>query len=124
MALSADQQKQLGHKLGPLSKANLVFETQTLKTGSEDHVVVFVSLNPLTYDIVKANLKHFEDDKITELLIKDATLLKDGTYMIKTFEKELTSPAIAEQAHAVLAACQESILAMHEFVMGILSIKE
>lgn len=124
MPLSASQKKQLGNEHGPFSKANLSFETAILKTGHMEFVLVYVDLNPLTYDIVKANLKHFEENKIVELLIDSAQLQKDGSYRTDAFQKELTEPAIAEQAHAVLASCQDAVIAMHQFTMGILSIKE
>lgn len=84
-------------------------------------MVVFARINPLTFEIVSKNLKHFEEDDTVRALIAHAKLEAEGKpYRSETYRQPLIHPEVVEHAQNVLAETKAGIQRMHSFVNGII----
>lgn len=88
MKLTQKQRDKLWGETGPYSETRLTIETRILDDSvSRIFVVVEVSVNPLTYEIILKNLKEFINDSVMDraqiaLKYAEETLIKMHQYVI------------------------------------------
>lgn len=125
MKLTRKQRDQLWGEGGPYSEARLSIETRILDDSvSRVFVVVEVSINPLTFEIISKNRKHFKDDEMILQLIDHAD--DRGQYfghVAQSFMHEYTDEDVLKDGQKALDYSKETIINMHQFVMDLLNIK-
>src|SRR3990172_4163221 len=111
MQLSDSQHQKLWGDGGPYSEVNLVIQDRILDDRvSRRMVKVQVVLNPLTYEIIRKNLKHFENDEPVLQLIGHADKRGQHGYIASAFEAELTDPSVPQIAQEKVTFCNEVVI--------------
>lgn len=125
MKLTQKQRDQLWGEQGPYSEARLSIETRILDDRiSRIFVVVEVSINPLTYEIIDKNIKQFADDEmITQLITHAENCGQNFGYVSMAFIAEYRDESVMKKAQKVLEYSKSTIIKMHKFVMDLLDLK-
>ena len=126
MKLTQQQSDKLWGEDGPYSQANLIVQTRILDDKvSRVFVEVEVDINPLTYEIIKQNMKQFKDDQMITQLIEHADSRgQDFGYVCSAFSREYRDESVMEEAKMRLEYTKKTIIKMHKFVMDLLDIKQ
>ena len=126
MKLTQKQRDQLWGEQGPYSEAKLIIETRIL----DDHVsrifvVVEVSINPLTYEIISKNIKLFKNDPaITKLIEHADNRGQDFGYVSMAFMREYIDESVMKEAQKTVEYSKATIIKMHKFVMDLLDLEK
>lgn len=125
MKLTQKQHDQLWGEQGPYSEAKLIIETRILDDQvSRVFVVVEVSINPLTYEIISKNIKQFKDDPMITQLIEHADNRgQNFGYVSMAFMQEYIDESVMKAAQKTVEYSKETIIKMHKFVMDLLDLK-
>jgi hypothetical protein len=125
MKLSQKQRDQLWGENGPYSEARLSIETRILDDSvSRIFVVVEVSINPLTFEIISKNSRYFKDDPMILQLIDHADDRgQHFGYVAQAFMDEYRDESVLEEGHKALEYSKATIIKMHRFVMDLLNLK-
>ena len=110
---------------GPYSQANLIKQVRILDDSvSRIFLVVEVSINPTTFEIVKKyrNSTEFKDDIMIQQLLDGAEYRgPDFGYVAMAFEREYEDDNVLLSADIALEYSQKSIIKMHKFIMDKIS---
>lgn len=122
MKLTQKQRDQLWGENGPYSEARLSIETRILDDSvSRVFIVVEVSINPLTYEVISKNRKHFKDDAMILQLIEHADNRGEHFgYVSQAFMAEYRDEAVMKKAEKALEYSKAVIIKMHRFVIDLL----
>ena len=104
---------------GPYSEAHLIVETRILDDRvSRIFILVEVSINPYTYECIRAHRALFQNDEMIQQLIdhSDYRGQPDG-YVSMAFSDEYRDSEVMVEAQAAVARCKNTIIKMHRFVM-------
>ncbi len=125
MKLTQKQRDQLWGEQGPYSEAKLIIETRILDDQvSRVFVVVEVSINPLTYEIISKNIKQFNDDPMITQLVRHAyNRGQDFGYVSMAFMREYIDESVIKEAQKTVEYSKTTIIKMHKFVMDLLDLK-
>lgn len=110
---------------GPYSQANLIVQTRILDDRvSRVFVEVEVEINPLTYEIIKQNIKQFKNDpSITQLIAHSDFRGQDYGYVSSAFSCEYRDESVMKEAKNALDYSKKAIIKMHKYVMDLLGIE-
>lgn len=124
MELTQKQRDKLWGEVGPYSQANLTLETRILDDKvSRVFIEVEVNINPLTYEIIKQNIKQFKNDPmITQLIAHAENRGQEFGYVSCAFSREYKEESVMEEAKKCLEYSKKTIIKMHQFVMDLLDI--
>jgi len=124
MKLSQRQLDKLWGEDGPYSQANLIVQTRILDDKvSRVFVEVEVEINPLTYEIIKQNIKQFENDPMISQLIDHAENRgQEFGYVSCAFSRQYYDESVMKEAKKALEYSKKTIIKMHKFVMDLLDI--
>jgi len=124
MKLSKSQIDKLWGEDGPYSQANLIIQTRILDdTVSRVFVEVEVDINPLTYEIIKQNIKKFKDDPMVTQLIDHADFRgQEFGYVSCAFSCEYYDESVMNEAKKALEYTKKTVIKMHKFVMNLLDL--
>lgn len=122
MKLTQKQRDALWGGTGPYSQTNLILQTRILDNSiSRIFLVVEADINPLTYELVKKHRAQFADDpKILQLLDHTEYRGQEFGYVISAFEAEYKNDSVMREAQERLKYTIETLIKMHEFVMGLI----
>ncbi|MBI5620680.1 hypothetical protein HY949_02805 [Candidatus Gottesmanbacteria bacterium] len=104
---------------GPYSQVHLIVETRILDDRvSRIFVVVEVSINPYTYECIRAHRALFKSDEMIQQLLDHSEYRgqPDG-YVSMAFSDEYTDAQVMEDALDATDRCKHTIIKMHKFVM-------
>ena len=123
MQLTQDQRDQLWSKEGPKFAATLTFDTHILNDKvSKILVIVDILINPLTFEIISKNRKHFANDTVILQIIDEADDQCTGiSFTWCPYRMEFKSEDDLNDGHKTLVICQEALIRMHKFVMELLA---
>ena len=124
MKLTQKQRDQLWGESGPYSEAKLIVETRILDNlVSRIFVVVEVTINPLTFEIISQNKKQFKDDPmITQLIEHSEDRGQNFGYVSMAFMGEYLDESVMKEAKKALEYAKKTIIKMHKFVMDLLDL--
>ncbi|MBU2524957.1 hypothetical protein KKG71_07225 [Patescibacteria group bacterium] len=124
MKLTQKQRDQLWGEVGPYSEAKLIVETRILDDQvSRVFIVVEVSINPLTFEIISKNSKQFADDQmIIQLIEHSEDRGQSFGYVSMAFIQEYRDESVMKEAKKVLEYTKTTIIKMHKFVMDLLDL--
>ena len=123
MQLTQDQRDRLWGQDGPKSVARLTFITHIGNHQvSKIIIMVDIEINPLTFEIISKNRKHFANDCVILDIINQATPECGGfSYGWMPCRIEYKEADDLNYAQETLAICQEAVIRMHKFVMELLA---
>ncbi|MBI5619480.1 hypothetical protein HY950_00785 [Candidatus Gottesmanbacteria bacterium] len=104
---------------GPYSEAHLIVETRILDDRvSRIFIVVEVSINPYTYECIRAHRTLFKSDEMIQQLLDHSEYRgqPDG-YVSMAFIDEYRDSEVMEMAQEAIGRCKDTIIKMHKFVM-------
>lgn len=124
MKLTQKQLDKLWGDGGPYSEARLIIETRILDNSVSRVIVrVEVSINPLTFEIIKKNIKYFEDDDLIVNLVKNAQDYgPDHGYVAEAFFEEYIDDTVLKKGREALQYSKDTIIKMHNFVSDLLGL--
>lgn len=123
MKLSDHQRSRLWGEDGPYSQARLVFESRIFDDQiSENVLLIEVSINPFTWEIIeKADVSFRHDTQVRELMENSYCLDEDKGYVAKICFGVFTGDeSVLRNAQKYLESIQKALIRMHEYVMEIL----
>ncbi len=110
---------------GPYSEVKLIIETRILDERiSRTFVIVEVSINPYTFELIRKHKTLFYSDKMIQQLLEHSEYRgqSDG-YVSMAFSEEY-GPDVLEKAQQSVEYCKNTIVKMHQFVMKQLNNKK
>lgn len=124
MKLNQKQVDKLWGDGGPYSEARLIIETRILDNSVSRVIVrVEVSINPLTFEIIKKNIKHFADDDLITNLVTNARYYgPNHGYVAEAFFEEYVDDTIIKKGREALEYCKDTIVKMHHYVIDLLGL--
>lgn len=123
MKLSHKQQHRLWGENGPYSEARLVFESRIFNDEvAENILLIEVSINPLTWEIIEKSEACFKHDTQVQELIKNSYCLDDdkGYIAMMCFGEFKGDESTLKKAQEYLISIQKALIRMHEYVIDIL----
>lgn len=125
MELTPEQQKDLWGDHGPYSEVRLQSHVQLLDLSQSYPLIeVIAFINPLTFKVIKQNLRLFKEDTLVCYIISKAEYNKknEGYDSCVYFSKEITDE-VMRTAGQYLEKTKEAVLRMHEFTMELLELE-
>ncbi len=122
MKLSDKQRDRLWGENGPHSRARLVFESKIFDDEiSENILLIEVSINPFTREIIeKAKLYFKYDPRVQELIENSYYQGDDKGYVAMICFGECNDELVLKKAQEYMLSIQKSLIRMHEYVIDIL----
>lgn len=121
MKLSKKDIEKLWGQDGPYSEARLSIETRILdERVSRIFLIVEVSINPFTFETVRAHRKEFSDDIFIQDFLDHAEYrgLPDG-YVACAYQEEYETQKL-DEANEHLKECEHAIVRMHKYILMML----
>lgn len=123
MKLSNKQRERLWGENGPHSRARLVFESKIFDNEiSENILLIEVSINPFTREIVEKAKLYFKHDSGVQELIENSYYQGDdkGYVAMICFGEYDGDELVLKKAKEYMLSIQKSLIRMHEYVINIL----
>lgn len=119
LLLSNEQKGKIWGESGPYSEVYFIIETRILDdTISRVFLKVEVSINPLTFELVKKHKEQFKSDKRIQDILEYAQYRDEAHgYEASLFSVPYDSELL-DTANKVLQETEEAIITMHKFVMN------
>ncbi len=119
LVLTKKQREKMWDEEGPYSEAYMTFETRILDEAiSRIFIKVYVSINPLTFELIRKHKEQFENDKrIVDILEYGELQHEEFGYEAQLFQAPYDHETL-EIANQILGEVEEAIIKMHKFVMN------
>ncbi len=106
---------------GPYSEARLVIETRILDESiSRIFLLVEMSINPFTFETIRAHREEFSDNLLIQQLLDQAEYqgIANG-YVASAYQAEYKADRL-DEANKRLKECEQMIIRMHKYILMML----
>src|SRR3989344_8967571 len=117
LVLTEKERQKMWDDEGPYSEAYMTFETRILDEKiSRIFIKVYLSINPLTFELIRKNKKQFKNDKrIMDILEYGELRYEELGYEAQLFRAPYDNETL-EIANKILGEVEEAVIKMHKFV--------